>query len=327
MPLGIVVNPMSGRDVRRVAARANTNAHRDKQQQLTRLVLGALEQGVDEIWLGNEPFRINRGAVENLAERDRIHLLDYPLTHTADDTTRMMSEMWDRGCRCFIILGGDGTNRIAAKQFPDAIILPLSTGTNNVFPWMVEASVAGAAAGIIASGKVDPALHCPPCKQIHIRTDGIEDTALIDAVLLRDDTIGNLLPFDPDKIASIFLTRAEPAAIGMSPAGGYLMPCSAADEYGVQLECGKPAATSVRIPISAGLYGNVGIRDYGPFALGETRYIEGPGVLAFDGDRAIRLGKTDSAAIGLERDGPRIIDARIIMTAAAEAGLLRTIHE
>ncbi|MBD3646630.1 MAG: hypothetical protein HUJ31_04055, partial [Pseudomonadales bacterium] len=54
--LGIVVNPMSGRDVRRVAARASTNAHHDKQQQLTRLVLAALEQGVDEICLGNEPF-------------------------------------------------------------------------------------------------------------------------------------------------------------------------------------------------------------------------------------------------------------------------------
>ena len=64
--LGIIVNPMSGRDVRRVAARASTTTHNDKQQHVTRLVLGALEQGVEEIYLGNEPFRINERAVENL---------------------------------------------------------------------------------------------------------------------------------------------------------------------------------------------------------------------------------------------------------------------
>ena len=37
--LGIVVNPMSGRDVRRVAARASTSQHHEKQQQVTRLRL------------------------------------------------------------------------------------------------------------------------------------------------------------------------------------------------------------------------------------------------------------------------------------------------
>ncbi|MDA9298614.1 hypothetical protein N9Q31_06705, partial [Pseudomonadales bacterium] len=67
--LGIIVNPMSGRDVRRVAARASTSSHQNKQQQVTRLVLGALANGVDKIYLANEPFRINERAIESLAER------------------------------------------------------------------------------------------------------------------------------------------------------------------------------------------------------------------------------------------------------------------
>ena len=74
--LGIIVNPMSGRDVRRVIARASTSAHLEKQQQVARLVVSALAHGVERIYLGNEPFRIGARASENLKERDRITLLD-----------------------------------------------------------------------------------------------------------------------------------------------------------------------------------------------------------------------------------------------------------
>ena len=138
---------MSGRDVRRVAARASTSAHHEKQQQVTRLVLAALAQGVEHIYLSQEPFRINERAVENLAERDQVTLLTFPLTHTAQDTETMVKLMWSHGVRTFIVLGGDGTSRIVSREFPEAALMPLSTGTNNVFPFMVEASLAGAAGG------------------------------------------------------------------------------------------------------------------------------------------------------------------------------------
>ncbi len=321
--LGIVVNPMSGRDVRRVAARASTHAHHDKKQQVTRLVLGALEQGVDEIFLGNEPFRINKGAVENLPERGRIKILDFPLTHTARDTVTLMTRMWEHGCRHFIILGGDGTNRIAARHFPAAVILPLSTGTNNVFPWMLEASVAGAAAGLVASGRLDAERHCPRCKQLHVVVnETVRDSALIDAVLLRNDLPGSLLPYEPENLVSIFLTRAEPASIGVSPIGGYLMPCRAGDAFGMHIECGQPARARVRVPISAGLYGNVNIRRYERFSPGDACEIRGPGILAFDGDRSMQLGASDKAIVTIERDGPRVMNASTVMAAASGAGLL-----
>ena len=80
----------------------------------------------------------------------------------------MAQMMWDEGCRVFIVLGGDGTSRIVARSFPDAIMLPLSTGTNNVFPYRLEATVAGMAAGLVAAGKV-PKDHCRRCKRVHIR--------------------------------------------------------------------------------------------------------------------------------------------------------------
>ncbi|MDP4599022.1 MAG: NAD(+)/NADH kinase [Pseudomonadales bacterium] len=324
--LGIIVNPMSGRDVRRVAARASTSSHHNKQQQVTRLVLGALAHGVDRIFLANEPFRINERAIENLPERDRIEILRFPLTHTDKDTAYMTRAMWDAGCRTFIVLGGDGTSRIVAREQPNAIILPLSTGTNNVFPQLMEASVAGAAAGIICSQQLDPQVHCYRCKQLHIVVNngdqpGQRDMALIDAVLLHNDMLGSLLPFAAENIAEVFLTRAEPASVGMSPIGGYLLPCHARDPFGVSVSCGQPAIARVRAPISPGLYGEIAVSSYRKIDLDTPWQIQGPGILAFDGDRSILLGAADRAELTLRNDGPWIIEPAPVMAAAAAAGL------
>ncbi|MDC1306808.1 NAD(+)/NADH kinase [Pseudomonadales bacterium] len=325
--LGIIVNPMSGRDVRRVAARASTSSHQNKQQQVTRLVLGALANGVDKIYLANEPFRINERAIESLAERVRIEILQFPLSHTAKDTTYMVNAMWDAGCRTFIVLGGDGTSRIVARAQPGAVILPLSTGTNNVFPQLMEASVAGAAAGLICSQQLAAENHCYRCKQLHISVNGgveqggQEDTALIDAVVLKNDMLGSLLPFAPENIVAVYLSRAEPASVGMSPIGGYLMPCDARDPFGVFITCGQPATTRVRVPLSPGLYGEIPIQAYGRIEFGQPQRIQGPCILAFDGDRTIQLGTDDYAEITIRNDGPWIIEPGPIMSAAAAAGL------
>ena len=325
--LGIIVNPMSGRDVRRVAARASTSSHQNKQQQVTRLVLGALANGVEKIYLANEPFRINERAIENIEERARIEILQFPLSHTAKDTTYMVNTMWDAGCRTFIVLGGDGTSRIVARAQPGAVILPLSTGTNNVFPQLMEASVAGAAAGIICSGQLAAETHCYRCKQLHISVNGgverggQDDTALIDAVVLKNDMLGSLLPFAPENIMAVYLSRAEPASVGMSPIGGYLLPCDARDPFGVLIRCGQPATTRVRVPLSPGLYGDIPIQTYDRIEFGQPQRIQGPCILAFDGDRTIQLGTDDYAEITIRNDGPWIIEPGPVMGAAAAAGL------
>ena len=315
---------MSGRDVRRVAAKASTNAHHDKKQQVTRLVLGALEHGVDEIFLANEPFRINVGAIENLPDRNKVKILNFPLTHSDKDTVRVTNTMWDAGCRVFVVLGGDGTNRIVAKTRPEAVVLPLSTGTNNVFPLLMEASVAGAAAGLIASKTLNFRNHCLRCKQAHISINGArKDIAMIDVVLLGDDAIGSLLPFDPEKLIQLFLTRAEPASVGMSPIGGYLIPCTAEDNFGVSICCNKQKQNqSVRVPISPGLYGDIPVADVEKMEIGQTYRCPTPGILALDGDRSIKISEEDLVEITIRRDGPWIIDPAKIMSIAARHGLL-----
>ena len=321
--LGIIVNPMSGRDVRRVTAKASTSAHHDKQQLVTRLALGALENGVDKIYLGNEPFRINERAAEGIGNKNKVEVLSYPLSHTAADTERLTDLMWSKGCRVFIVLGGDGTNRIVAKSKPDAVILPLSTGTNNVFPFHVEASVAGAAAGLIASQTLHYKDHCERCKQIKVSVDGIyKDLALIDAVLLENDHIGSLLPFKPEKLSQIFLTRSEPASVGISPIGGYVLPCNADDAFGVMLDCKGKTLHRLRVPLSPGLYGDISLSSVNKMPMGQSYRCRTPGILAFDGDRSLALNEGDDIAITIQRDGPWVINPQLILEIAAQHGFL-----
>ena len=321
-PLGIIVNPFSGRDVRRVAARASTSDHHEKSQQVTRLVLGALTQGVDEVFLAREPFRINERAIENLAERDQVTILKFTLTHSAADTETMAELMWQAGCRVFIVLGGDGTSRIVARKLPDAVILPLSTDTNNVFPYRLEASVAGMAAGLLTAGQLDPEEVCQRCKRIHIETSKDKDIALIDVVLLKNDFLGSLLPFAADDLDTILLARAEPAAIGTSPIGGYLLPTGHRDDHGVLARCSQSASQVVNVPISPGLHANVGIEEIRKIDFGDEAEFTGPGILAFDGDRSIKLAAGESATATIFRDGPWIIDAEHVMKVASERHLL-----
>ena len=71
------------------------------------------------------------------------------------DTVYAAQAMYDIGCSIVLTLGGDGTNRAFAKGWQNVPLVPISTGTNNVFPGLVEGTVAGAAAGLIAAGKIE----------------------------------------------------------------------------------------------------------------------------------------------------------------------------
>jgi len=313
---------MSGRDVRRLAARAGTSTHEQKRNQITRAVLGAFNSGVEDVFLVKEPYRIASGAVQHLAMKERIHLLDISLTHSSADTIRSVNMMRACGCGALITLGGDGTNRDVARSWPDAPIIPISTGTNNVFPVMAEASAAGAAAGLIASDRIQLVEVARQCKLISVNIeDGDEDLALVDAVLLVDDFIGSLLPYDTARIREILLARSEPTATGTSAIGGYLLPAGFNDDFGVQITCGNTQNYKLKVPISVGLYETVYIDSFQKLSLGVKTEWQGPGILALDGDREIELKPYQSATLMVERTGPWIIDVNQTMQLAATRGL------
>ncbi|HTO08655.1 MAG TPA: NAD(+)/NADH kinase [Myxococcota bacterium] len=321
--VGILANPLSGRDVRRVAARADTSTPQSKRNQVARIAIGAVAAGARRVLVMREPFRVSTSAIENLVLDAELESLDVGARLDAGDTARAAEAMRKAGCGAIVVLGGDGTNRALARIWPDAPLVPLSTGTNNVFPRLVEPTTAGAAAGLVASGAVELGEVSARAKCVRVEIDGEpDDFALVDAAFLVDDHVGNLLPFEPAKLRALVLARAEPTALGMSPIGGLLEPVGAADEAGLFVACAAPGASGRRLlaPVSAGLYRPVNVASHRRIALGETIELRGPGVLAFDGDRERKLGPDQRARLRVLRDGPCVIDVSRALHLAAQRG-------
>lgn len=316
---------MAGRDVRRLAARAAEVTHQAKRDMVARIAAGADAAGVEAIVVHDEPFRISTGAVEAMELGARVEVVrrEGPLAHGGADTIAAVEAMRERGVTVLVVLGGDGTNRMVAQAWPDAVLVPVSTGTNNVFPILVEPTLAGAAAGLLASGRVPVAAHARRAKLIRVRPyQGDATLALIDAVLLRHDHRGNLLPVDPDRIDRILLTVASPAAVGMSPIGGFMAPVSAAEDGGVLVTCNRGAGDRrITVPISPGLYRAVHVTEVHRVASAVTLLFEGPGVIALDGDREVKLGVRERARLHVERSGPRVVDVHGVLRYAAAEGL------
>jgi hypothetical protein len=147
-----------------------------------------------------------------------------------------------------------------------------------------------------------------------------DDLALVDVAFLANDHVGNLMPFETDKLRALVLSRAEPAAIGMSPIGGLLQPVGASDDGGLEVRCDSLNAPGRRLlaPISAGLYRPVNVTGVRKIALGEPVELVGPGVLAFDGDRERRLADGQRAYARVERAGPYVIRIERALALAAE---------
>ncbi len=322
--IGLAVNPMSGRDVRRLAARATNMTHEAKRDIVARVAAGADAMGVTDIYITQEPFRISSMALENMGLNAKVHMVKHPLHNDASDTQRSMQLFLDAGCETFVSLGGDGTNRAIARSFPDIDLVPLSTGTNNVFPVLAEPTLAGMVAGLNATGRL-PDAQTQGLKQrvkvLHVQAPSGEDVALIDAVLLRRDHVGNLLPYDADRIEKIFLSRAEPNSIGMSPIGGFLHPVYAQDDYGL-LVTTDANAKPMLAPLSPGLFKQVHVGEVSQVAFDVAVTFAGPGVLALDGDRDIKLREHEVAQVVLRRDGPWVIDIEAAMRWAVAQGIM-----
>ncbi len=287
--------------------------------------------GVTDIYITREPFRIASMALEHMGLDANVHVVEHRLRNDAGDTERTVQAFREADCGTFVSLGGDGTNRAIVRAWPDVDLVPLSTGTNNVFPVLVEPTVAGMVAGLNATGRL-PAAQSPGAagikqrvKVLHVKAPRAEDVGLIDAVLLRDDHVGNLLPFDADRIAQLLLTRAEPSAIGMSPIGGLLHPVFAEDDHGLLVTV-DAAAPGLAAPLSPGLFRQVHVDRVQEIAFDVAVPFRGPGVIALDGDRDLWLREGEAASVSIRRDGPWVIDVDAAMRWAVAAGIMSAAH-
>ena len=302
--------------------------HEAKRDIVARIAAGADSVGVNEIYIVDEPFRIASMALDWMPLKAKVVTLEIELHHDTTDTERAVRAFVGEGVEVIVSLGGDGTNRIIARSAPQLELIPLSTGTNNVFPSMVEPTTAGVVAALAAMGRFsDDATRGirNRAKVLHTAfSDGINDIALIDAVQLRDDFVGNLLPYDEAKLKKILLTRALPDRVGMSPVGGLISVVEEKDDFGLLVEVSEMEDSEVfiRVPLSPGFFKDVAISRSQRVDLGEKVTFEGEGILALDGDREHKLGNQRSVAATIRRDGPWVYDVGAAMRYAVAEGMM-----
>ena len=167
-------------------------------------------------------------------------------------------------------------------------------------------------------------------KTLQIRVnDEFRDLALVDVAISRQRYVATRAIWDLDTVDEVFLTRAEPAGIGLSSVGGRLHPLSIGDVGGLRYKLSRdgaetdaPPAATVLAPVAPGIVEPAAIAEWEmlqegvPVAL-EPRYC----TVALDGERSLTLTPEDTAEIVLARDGPPVVQIQRALLRAAQLGL------
>jgi len=322
--VGIVANPASGKDIRRLVARSSVFDNNEKVNILYRVLLALDALGVEHVIFMPDYYGLGEHALEHIEVSLDVSFLDMPVHADERDSAEAGRRFRERGVECIITLGGDGTNRAVAKGCGDVPLVPISTGTNNVVPCMVEGTIAGLAAGLVASGDVDLDRVSQGSKRLEIYQEGeLIDIALVDVVVTSDLFIASRAIWDPARIREIVLARAEPGSIGMSAIGSQIQPIGLEDEKGMHLLIGSDG-TNVLAPVAPGLVTQVCIREHRMLGIDDEVALEAvPSTVALDGERTLKGFPEHPMTVRLTNNGPRVVNIDDCMEEGIETGAFR----
>lgn len=304
--VGLIANPAAGRDIRRLVGLASVVPNHEKVAVVRRVLAGLVAEGVAEVLYMPDPAGIVRAALDGVVPGLRARALEMAIDGTAEDSTLAARLLAAAGVGAIVTFGGDGTNRAVAAGSGDVPLVAISTGTNNVFPTMIDGTVAGLAAGRVAMGAIDRRQVVKQAKVVQVATDGILEFALVDAAVCLDRFVGARAIWDPSRILAIVLARTEPWAVGLSSIGGQLSPVAVDEPAGLYVEIGS--GPRVRAVIAPGLVLEVPIRSYRRLALEEVVELPVAGTIALDGER--ELPSTGGARAWVAARGPAVVDIR-----------------
>jgi predicted polyphosphate/ATP-dependent NAD kinase len=336
--VGIVANPASGRDIRRLVSQASVFPTVEKSSMVQR-VLGALGAlGVDRALMMPDLTGICAGvdrgrqrlAASPGVEWPELEVLDTPHEESVRDTVAAVKRMVVERVSVIVVLGGDGTHRAVAAHCGDVPIATLSSGTNNVFPDLREATVTGLAAGLVARGRVPPDVALRRHKRLRIASGGAasEEIALVDACVSTLAHVGARALWQPDTLRELAVTFAEPDVIGLSSVAGLLHPVRRDAPHGLYLRLAPPrsaeAHMTVVAPIAPGLVCEIGVASIEVMAPGRPRAVEtAAGTLALDGEREVEFAEGGRPTLTLDLQGPLTVDVAATLAWAARHGALR----
>jgi predicted polyphosphate/ATP-dependent NAD kinase len=321
--VGIIANPASGTDIRRLVAYGSVFNNQEKVRIVRRILLGLESSGVRQIYYMPDYYGIVERALDALNIDMEVSALVFDAKADQRDSMHAAEMLEKMGAGCIITLGGDGTNRVVAKGTSHLPILPVSTGTNNVFPYMIEGTIAGLAAGLIATGKVAREEGTFVSTRLEVVVEGeFTDVAIVDAVVCDDLFIGSRAVWKMEKIKQIFLNRCSPANIGFSSIGGMLHAIAPDDPFSMVLELG-PSGQTVTAPVAPGVFETVSVENVRLMTPGaEVALVCTPCVVALDGEREVEIKSEQQATIRFAAEGPVVVDVDRTMTLAMQNKIL-----
>jgi predicted polyphosphate/ATP-dependent NAD kinase len=336
--VGIVANPASGRDIRRLVAGASVFGNADKAGIVLRVLAGLGAAGVRNVVMMPAFDGLSAALERQLhahATAERRHgaaplpsleVLSMRLTGTAADSVRAVDLMRAAGAVVIVVLGGDGTHRVVAKACGDVPLCALSTGTNNVFPEIREGTVAGLAAGLVATGRAgDGALRRELALAVELG-DTEPELALVDVVLSAERFAGARAVWTRSGVSDLFVACANPSAVGFSSIAGLLHPLPRAGGRGLHVRLTDDLARAelvLRVPLAPGLLAPVGVAGFRTLELGEEIAVApGSGCVALDGEREIERRRGERVGVRLV-PGPLTIDIDVVMHHAASVKATR----
>ncbi|WP_027721779.1 NAD(+)/NADH kinase [Maridesulfovibrio zosterae] len=321
----ILANPASGKDIRRLVAHGSVFDNQEKVRMVRRLILGLERAGVKKVLYMPDSYAIIPRALNSISPSIQVEAIEMPIRNNQTDTTIAAGIMETLGAKSLIVLGGDGTSRVTCKGTLSVPILPLSTGTNNVFPIMCEATIAGLAAGLVACGSLPKEECCyKSCMFDILQDDRLVDIALVDVAVYDDVFLASKAVWHMEKVPQLFLTRCSASSIGLSAIGGQFREILPEEPCGMSLKLGKSASIKVTAPIAPGMFADVPVIDMTEMAPGEIFPITSTsGLIAVDGEREIEIKDNKCAGIRLNTDGPMVIDVQKTMSLAGKKGLFR----
>ena len=338
--VGIIANPAASKDIRRLVAQARVVPDWEKVNIVRRVLLGLEAVGIRQVFAMPDSSHLVQRAREDPRLSLELRLLEMPALYVEGDTVRAAALMREQGVGCLVTLGGDGTNRAVVKGCATLPMVAISTGTNNVFPTMVEGTLAGLASGLLVQGKLELERVSMVSKTLEVYVDGdYRDVALIDVALSRERFVATRAIWDMNTVYQVFLTRAEPASIGLSSIGARLQPVSSGDDGGLYYLLAGPdghdpdggvtasaagPAETVLAPIAPGIVPRVAISSWGRMATGERMAVERRHyTVALDGERAFSVSPEQQLEVAVQENGPPVVQVEPALREAAALGLFK----
>ena len=319
--VGIIANPAAGKDIRRIVAQGRFVPNHEKVNILKRALVGMDAVGVERVLFLPDSGGLGRSALEGMDLALIPDFVEMTVFHAERDSSGAARAMRQAGVDCIITLGGDGTNRAIATECGDIPLVPISTGTNNVFPTMLEGTLAGMAAGVVATGQADSAQVSYRHNRLEVFVDGeYRDMALVDVAVSTERFVGARAIWDMSTLHQLFLTRASVVSIGLSAIGAQLKQIEPDSGEGLHIRLGK-GGEAVIAPVAPGAVTRVEIAEWStitpssPAVEVDLR----PATIALDGERSFSLSPRSKVEVRLGLDGPRVVDPERALAMAAQS--------